>query len=88
MIFERRAAMATLLANRPKNLFVVPGLGSCTWDAFAAGDEHRAVLAGARLENRRGTRLAERLRDALRRRGRAAASGPATALADARGVGG
>ena len=41
MMFERRAAMATLLANRPKNLFVVPGLGSCTWDTFAAGDDDR-----------------------------------------------
>jgi thiamine pyrophosphate-dependent acetolactate synthase large subunit-like protein len=41
MIFERRAAMKTLLAERPKNLFVVPGLGSCTWDAFAAGDDDR-----------------------------------------------
>jgi len=41
MMLERRAAMATLLANRPKNLFVVPGLGSCTWDAFAAGDDDR-----------------------------------------------
>jgi thiamine pyrophosphate-dependent acetolactate synthase large subunit-like protein len=41
MMFERRAAMATLLTNRPKNLFVVPGLGSCTWDAFAAGDDDR-----------------------------------------------
>ena len=41
MKFERRAAMATLLAGRPKNLFVVPGLGSCTWDAFAAGDDDR-----------------------------------------------
>jgi thiamine pyrophosphate-dependent acetolactate synthase large subunit-like protein len=41
MMFERRAAMATLLANRPKNLVVVPGLGSCTWDAFAAGDDDR-----------------------------------------------
>ena len=41
MMFERRAAMATLLADRPKNLFVVPGLGSCTWDAFAAGDNDR-----------------------------------------------
>jgi thiamine pyrophosphate-dependent acetolactate synthase large subunit-like protein len=41
MMFERRAAMATLLANRPDNLFVVPGLGSCTWDAFAAGDDDR-----------------------------------------------
>jgi len=40
-MFERRAAMATLLANRPKNLLLVPGLGSCTWDAFAAGDDDR-----------------------------------------------
>jgi len=40
-MFERRAAMATLLANRPDNLFVVPGLGSCTWDAFAAGDDDK-----------------------------------------------
>ena len=40
-MFERRAAMATLLANRPNNLFVVPGLGSCTWDTFAAGDDDR-----------------------------------------------
>ncbi|MBM3526554.1 MAG: aldehyde dehydrogenase [Alphaproteobacteria bacterium] len=38
---DRRAAMATLLADRPANLFVVPGLGSCTWDAFAAGDDDR-----------------------------------------------
>ena len=41
MMFERRAAMAKLLANRPDNLFVVPGLGSCTWDAAAAGDDDR-----------------------------------------------
>jgi thiamine pyrophosphate-dependent acetolactate synthase large subunit-like protein len=41
VMLERRAAMATLLANRPDNLFVVPGLGSCTWDAFAAGDDDR-----------------------------------------------
>ena len=40
-MLERRAAMTTLLADRPKNLFVVPGLGSCTWDAFAAGDDDR-----------------------------------------------
>jgi thiamine pyrophosphate-dependent acetolactate synthase large subunit-like protein len=40
-MLERRAAMATLLADRPGNLFVVPGLGSCTWDAFAAGDDDR-----------------------------------------------
>jgi thiamine pyrophosphate-dependent acetolactate synthase large subunit-like protein len=41
MMFERRAAMATLVSNRPNHLFVVPGLGSCTWDAFAAGDDDR-----------------------------------------------
>jgi thiamine pyrophosphate-dependent acetolactate synthase large subunit-like protein len=41
MKFERRAAMATLLADRPNNLFVVPGLGACTWDAYAAGDDDR-----------------------------------------------
>jgi len=35
---ERRAAMATLLADRPDNLFVVPGLGSTTWDAAAAAE--------------------------------------------------
>jgi len=40
-MLERRAAMATLLADRPKELFVVPGLGSCTWDTFAAGDDDR-----------------------------------------------
>jgi thiamine pyrophosphate-dependent acetolactate synthase large subunit-like protein len=40
-MLERRAAMATLLADRPKELFLVPGLGSCTWDAFAAGDDDR-----------------------------------------------
>ena len=54
MMFERRAAMATLLADRPKNLFVVPGLGSCTWDAFAAGDDDRnfylwGAMGGAAL---------------------------------------
>src|SRR6476659_8737121 len=40
-MIERGAAMATWLADRPKNLVVVPGLGSCTWDAFAAGDDDR-----------------------------------------------
>jgi thiamine pyrophosphate-dependent acetolactate synthase large subunit-like protein len=41
MMLERRAAMATLLADRPRNLFLVPGLGSTTWDAMAAGDDDR-----------------------------------------------
>src|SRR3978361_2554376 len=40
-MLERRAPMPTRLANRPKNLFLVPGLGSCTWGAFAAGDDER-----------------------------------------------
>jgi len=37
---ERRAAMATLLADRG-DLLVVPGLGSTTWDLAAAGDDPR-----------------------------------------------
>ena len=47
---ERRAAMATLLADRPNNLFVVPGLGSTTWDAAAAAggnDDRDFYLWGA-----------------------------------------
>ena len=38
---ERRAAMATLLADRGDDLLVVPGLGSTAWDAAAAGDNDR-----------------------------------------------
>jgi thiamine pyrophosphate-dependent acetolactate synthase large subunit-like protein len=38
---ERRATMATLLAKRGDDLLVVPGLGSTTWDLFAAGDDDR-----------------------------------------------
>ena len=41
MMLHRRAAMATLLANRRDDLFLVPGLGSTTWDAAAAGDDDR-----------------------------------------------
>jgi len=41
MKLERRAAMATLLADRGDDLLVVPGLGSTTWDAAAAGDNDR-----------------------------------------------
>jgi thiamine pyrophosphate-dependent acetolactate synthase large subunit-like protein len=50
MTLDRRAAMATLLADRPKNLFVVPGLGSTTWDAAAAAggnDDRDFYLWGA-----------------------------------------
>jgi len=38
---ERRAAMAALLADRGDDLLVVPGLGSTTWDAAAAGPNDR-----------------------------------------------
>ncbi|MBI1203417.1 MAG: aldehyde dehydrogenase [Rhodopseudomonas sp.] len=38
---ERRAAMATLLADRGEDLLVVPGLGSTCWDLAAAGDNDR-----------------------------------------------
>jgi len=41
MKFERRAAMATLLADRDDDLCIVPGLGSTTWDLAAAGDDDR-----------------------------------------------
>ena len=41
MRFERRAAMATLLADRGDDLLVVPGLGSTTWDLAALGDDDR-----------------------------------------------
>jgi thiamine pyrophosphate-dependent acetolactate synthase large subunit-like protein len=37
--FERRAVMAALVADRSKDLLVVPGLGSTTWDLVAAGDD-------------------------------------------------
>ncbi len=41
MRLERRAAMATLLADRGDDLLVVPGLGSTCWDLAAAGDNDR-----------------------------------------------
>ena len=41
MSLERRDAMAALLAGRGDDLLLVPGLGSTTWDAMAAGDNDR-----------------------------------------------
>ena len=41
MRLERRAAVAALLAGRGKELLVVPGLGSTTWDLAALGDDDR-----------------------------------------------
>jgi thiamine pyrophosphate-dependent acetolactate synthase large subunit-like protein len=40
-MLERRAAIATLLANRPNDLFIVPGLGSTAWDLASLGDDDR-----------------------------------------------
>jgi thiamine pyrophosphate-dependent acetolactate synthase large subunit-like protein len=41
MKLDRRAAMATLVADRSDDLLIVPGLGSTTWDLAAAGDDPR-----------------------------------------------
>src|SRR3954462_6237544 len=38
-MLERRKAIAKLMANRPKDLFVVPGLGSCTYDMASLGEK-------------------------------------------------
>ena len=40
-MLDRRTAIATLLARRPSNLLVVPGLGSTTWDLASLGDDER-----------------------------------------------
>ena len=48
MTLERRAAMATLLAERGDDLLVVPGLGSTTWDAAAVGDNIEISTFGVR----------------------------------------
>jgi len=40
-MIERRAAIKKLLARRPRNMFVVPGLGSTTWDLAALGENDR-----------------------------------------------
>lgn len=37
IVLERREVMPAILRDRG-NALLVPGLGSCTWDAFAAGD--------------------------------------------------
>jgi len=38
-MLERRAAIACLMASRPKDLFVVPGLGSTTYDMASLGEK-------------------------------------------------
>jgi thiamine pyrophosphate-dependent acetolactate synthase large subunit-like protein len=40
-MLERRAAIKTLLGQRPDNLFVVPGLGSTTYDVASLGESDR-----------------------------------------------
>ena len=39
VVLKRRDAIATLMANRGKDLFVVPGLGSCTYDMASLGEK-------------------------------------------------
>jgi len=39
VMLERRKAIAILMADRPKDLFVVPGLGSCTYDMASLGEK-------------------------------------------------
>jgi thiamine pyrophosphate-dependent acetolactate synthase large subunit-like protein len=39
VMLQRRAAIATLMANRPKDMFVVPGLGSTTYDMASLGEK-------------------------------------------------
>jgi thiamine pyrophosphate-dependent acetolactate synthase large subunit-like protein len=39
MMLERRKAIRLLMANRPKDLFVVPGLGSTTYDMASLGEK-------------------------------------------------
>jgi len=39
LMLERRKAIATLMANRSKDLFVVPGLGSTTYDMASLGEK-------------------------------------------------
>jgi thiamine pyrophosphate-dependent acetolactate synthase large subunit-like protein len=41
MTIARRVAIAALLAERPADLMVVPGLGSTTWDVASLGDDDR-----------------------------------------------
>jgi len=38
-MLERRKAIAILMADRPKELFVVPGLGSTTYDMASLGEK-------------------------------------------------
>ena len=38
-MLDRRKAIATLMANRPKDMFVVPGLGSTTYDMASLGEK-------------------------------------------------
>ena len=40
-MLDRRLLINNILKDRPENLLVVSGLGSCTWDLSAAGDHHK-----------------------------------------------
>jgi hypothetical protein len=40
-MLPRREAVAALLADRPRDLLAISGLGSATYDLAAAGDDAR-----------------------------------------------
>ena len=40
-MLQRREAVVVLLADRPRDLLVISGLGSATYDLAAAGDDAR-----------------------------------------------
>ncbi|MGI8524842.1 MAG: thiamine pyrophosphate-dependent enzyme [Pseudolabrys sp.] len=40
-MIERRAAIKRLLEKRPRDMFIVPGLGSTTWDLASLGEDDR-----------------------------------------------
>lgn len=40
-MIERRTAIRRLMAKRPRDMFVVPGLGSTTWDLASLGENDR-----------------------------------------------
>ena len=64
VMLERRKAIATLMANRPKDLFVVPGLGSTTYDMASLGEKDSRLLSLGRDGRRRDDRARPRARAA------------------------
>ena len=66
VMLDRRKAIATLMANRPKDLFVVPGLGSTTYDMASLGEKDSRFLSLGRDGRRRDDRARPRAGEAER----------------------